>query len=358
MWAMAIASCLATCPAAWAQDEPSVEDVRAAGDEFNLGRTAFKDEDYSTAAEHFEKADSLAPNPKVLLLAIQSRERAGHAARAATLAALAQERYPEEQMFAGTRQLIVGALERLGKVKVTCERPCALLVDSRLVHGQPATTRFLFLDEGEYSIRAEFVGGQSDRKPVEARAGKSSKLQFSFVAGGSDATDSGAEPDDEVDWGAQTDDGLPKGQITHDEVATVDVNDDSARSGLSPTVFWIGVGLTAASAGVSTWSGLDAQNNPGRDAVQRECQGLGTDCEAWKDGKAAELRTNVLWGVTAGVGLTTILIGAIWTDWGAPEYGLEQTTHRRKLRSATIEPWIDVASAVSGTPALGAKGRF
>lgn len=342
---------MAACPGALAQGEPSVEDVRAAGDEFNLGRTAFKGEDFSTAAEHFEKADSLAQNPKVLLLAIQSRERAGHAARAATLAALAQERYPEEEMFAGTRQLIVDALERMGKVKVTCARPCALVVDSRLVHGQASSKRFLFLDPGEYSIRAEFDDGHSVRKSVSTAAGASSKVHFD--QSGATAT-RGTQVED--DWAGA--DGLPERQITYDDPAVGTETAGQKSAGLPPTVFWIGVGLTAASAGVSMWSGIDAQNSPGRETVQRECQGLGTDCDAWKEGKAAELRTNVLWGVTAGVGLTTVLIGAVWTDWGGPSLSMETTTKRDSRQTASVEPWIGFGTTLTGVPAIGAQGRF
>ena len=40
--------------------EPSVEDVKAAGEQFNLGRAAFKEEEFAQAAEHFERADGLA----------------------------------------------------------------------------------------------------------------------------------------------------------------------------------------------------------------------------------------------------------------------------------------------------------
>ena len=61
--------------------EPSVEDVKAAGEQFNLGRTAFKEEDFTVAAEHFERADSLAPNAKVLELAIEAQQKARREAK-------------------------------------------------------------------------------------------------------------------------------------------------------------------------------------------------------------------------------------------------------------------------------------
>ncbi len=335
-------------------DEPSVEDVRAAGDEFNLGRTAFKDEDYATAAEHFEKADSLVPNPKVLLLAIQSREQAGHAARAATLAALAQDRYPDEEMFAETRTLIRDGLASMSKLKVTCDEPCTLLVDSRLVHGAASTKRFLFLEAGSYHVKAAFEGGETETKDFTAVAGAAGKLHF-------EKEPTGAAPVAEDDWGEEPqDDVLPQPHVTYDSVdsspgASKDEYDLSKDGGgLPPTVFWIGAGLTVATAGVAIWSGVDAQDNPGPDVVRERCVGLGTSCPEYQQGKSAELRTNVLWGVTAGLGLTTILVGSIWTDWGPPSLGLETTAKTQRARSVGVEPWVAFGDGAT----LGARGRF
>ena len=45
-----------------------------------------------------------------------------------------------------------------------------------------------------------------------------------------------------------------------------------------PAVFIIGAGLTAVGAGLTIWSGIDTQNNPGADAVKADCVGQGTSC--------------------------------------------------------------------------------
>ncbi len=351
---ISLAASLSTGTALAEGSEPSVDDIRVAGDEFNLGRTAFKDEDYATAAEHFEKADGLAPNPKVLLLAIQSRQEAGHAARAATLAALAQDRYPDEEMFTDTRSLIVDALRSMGKLKVTCDEPCTLLIDSRLVHGAPSTKRYLFLDTGSYRIKAAFEDGEASSQDYTASAGGSGKLHFEKP------TDSGAAALGESEWGddSQDDDGLPQPKVSYEpldsgsEATKDEYTTSSGRDGLSPAVFWVGAGLTVAVAGVATWSGVDAQSNPGPDKVRQDCVGQGTSCPAYQAGKDAELRTNVLWGVAAGLGLTTILIGSIWTDWGSPSIGME--TSDRSHQQASIEPWLGLGDGAT----VGARGRF
>ncbi len=330
-------------------DEPSVDAVREAGDEFNLGRTAFKAEDYATAAEHFEKADRLAPNPKVLLLAIQARQLAGHESRAATLAALAQDRYPDESMFTDSRALIMDALDDQGKLKVTCDTPCSVLVDGRLVHGKPATKRFVFLEPGTYSVRAAWEEGGSHTESFTAEAGQSASLHFNSP--GSSASEPPSDSDDDIDWGEPEPE--PKSEPVAAAGPTVaDEAPPSDGDGWSPTVFWIGAGVTALSAGVSIWSGIDAQNNPGPDRVREECAGEDSSCPAYQEGKAAELRTNVLWGVTGGLGLATILIGSLWTDWGGPT--VPDAVVVSKAREPSISPWVSVADGAM----IGAQGRF
>jgi hypothetical protein len=343
------ASAHAQSPADPAVDEPSVEAVQQAGDEFNLGRTAFKDEDFATAAEHFEKADRLAPNPKVLLLAIQARKLAGHGSRAATLAALAQDRYPQENMFTDTRSLIMDALDDQAKLKVTCDRPCNVLIDGRLVHGKAATKRFVFLEPGSYGVRAAWEEGGSHTESFAAQAGKAGSMHFTSPQS---EGPSAPPPDDEddIDWGVS--EPTPAPPSAEPPATIADTAAPTERNGLSPTVFWIGAGVTALSAGVSIWSGVDAQNNPGPDRVRSECAGRDTSCPAYQEGKSAELRTNVLWGVTGGLGLATILIGSLWTDWGGPV--VPEAVVVSKPSGPRVSPWFNVADGAM----LGAQGRF
>ena len=57
-----------------ATSEPTPAQVRVAAEAFDRGREAYKSEDYVEAAEQFEKADSNAPSPAALELAIRARD--------------------------------------------------------------------------------------------------------------------------------------------------------------------------------------------------------------------------------------------------------------------------------------------
>ena len=60
------------------------------------GRRAYLAKDFEQAAVHFENAYRDAPRAETLRLAIRARRDAKQLARAATLAAIAQQRYPDD----------------------------------------------------------------------------------------------------------------------------------------------------------------------------------------------------------------------------------------------------------------------
>jgi hypothetical protein len=122
-------------------------------------------------------------------------------------------------------------------------------------------------------------------------------------------------------------------------------------SGWSPVVFWIGTGLTVAAGAATAWSGIDTQNNPGADRVREECAGQGESCDLYQEGLDKQRRTNILAGVTAGVGVVTILIGLFATDWGGSE---KSAGTRPAPKRGGVEPWVGIGQGA----ALGAQGRF
>lgn len=330
--------------------EPSVEDVKAAGEQFNLGRAAFKEEEFAQAAEHFERADGLAPNAKVLELAIDARVEAGQLDRAATLAVLAKTRHEGDERFNDLDALLAKAEKQFGKVEISCDRPCSLVVGTRLVHGEAADQWVLFLPEGAHSIRAGWGEKQTATKEFEANPGESGSLNFVApleedvepvppppTEGESDEFDEVLDP-----FGMEGDKPAPPA----DEPQA-----DKSSAGLSPTWFWIGAGTTVALAGVSTWSAIDTQSSPGTAAVREECGGTqNTSCSAYATGQEKEARTNLLWGVTGGaLAVTTVLF--FITDFG----GGSDAKEGDYSDSVAVSPWLDPHGTALGATA---GGRF
>lgn len=312
-------------------EAPSAEDIKAAADAFDQGKRAYKDRKWAAAAEQFEAADRSAPAPVALEFAMKAREKAGQLDRAATLAALALDRHPTETKLAKEAgQVLERAEKTLHRVRVKCDPPCDLVIGTKLVHGRPGELRTVFLPVGDHTVRAGWSGGRSESADVKAIKGGRSELTFTAPA---EKPEAPAEPVTSAPTSS-----TPSPQPTPKPDPTAE-----ASSGMSPAVFFVGAGLTVAAGAATVWSGLDTQNNPGTDRVKSECAGQGPDCPAYQDGLSRQRRTNVLIGVTAGLGVVTGVVGAFFTDWGGGSKGPEQAAH--------VEPWVSLGS-------VGARGRF
>ncbi|MBM4362608.1 MAG: hypothetical protein FJ104_07995 [Deltaproteobacteria bacterium] len=322
---LTVALLSAAVPAGAAGDEPSVEEIKAAESAFKQGREAFKAGEFAEAAEAFESADAAAPNDRVLELAITSRDKAGNLDRAATLARLGLDRYPDsERMRKLAGPIVDRAAQELVTVAVTCNEPCALLDGARVVHGSAALNRTLYVSQGDHTLRAAWPGNRAQAKEITGSAGETVSASFVAPTGAPEATST------------------PAATETGEKADTA-----AASGGLPPLVFWIGAGVTGVLAGVSIWSGVDAMNNPGKEAVRERCRGLGESCPEYQEGLDAEFRTNLLWGGTAVAGVATGVVGALLVDWSGG--GGDATKDK-----ASVAPYVALDRGV----AVGASGRF
>jgi hypothetical protein len=324
------------------EGEPSAEGIKQAAQAFDLGRESYKLKDWVVAAEQFEAADSFAPSKAALELAIRARDKADQLDRAATLCALGEARHPDApDLLDLCGDIVKRANTELGRLHVSCDEACALVIDSKLVHGRPANERTLYLNPGmSASLRASWSENRTEEEIVAAAAGETREVLFSA------APLPVAEPDDEIPRSEPLE---PEPPID-DGVGDVGVE---SRGGWSPAVFWVGAGLTAVAGGVTIWSGIDTQNNPGPERVRVACQDQDESCPEYQEGLSKQRRTNVLAGVTAGLGVLTILVGAVATDWGGSSDTAKRSEASRPTR-AGVTPWV----AVGGGAMLGATGRF
>jgi hypothetical protein len=318
--------------------EPTPAQVRTAAEAFDRGREAYKTEDYVEAAEQFESADANAPSPAALELAIRARDKAGQLDRAATLAALALARHPDDPNIQKIAPSIVErAKAELFKLDLKCDEACDVTVAGKITPGRRATDRTVFLISGTYAVRAGWPGDRSLSKSVEAIKGEQGTVEFR-------APEVVVEPAKAV---------VPV--VTQPKPVE---EDEPAKSGkLPPVVFWVGTGLTAVLGGVTLWSGIDTQNNPGADRVREACKSGSSECDSlYQDGLGKQHRTNALLGATAGVGVVTAVVGIFFTDWGGSKKPASDTAEAGKARPQgfSIQPWVSVGSGAS----VGALGRF
>jgi hypothetical protein len=326
--------------------DPTPSQVRTAAEAFDRGREAYKSEEYVEAAEQFESADANAPSAAALELAIRARDKAGQLDRAATLAALALVRHPDD---ANIQKVAPGIIQKakseLFELDIKCDDPCDVTVAGKIAPGRRSTDRTVFVGPGKYAVRAGWSGDRSLSKQVEASKGASGSLDFQAPAEAAPAA-----PDTNSNPGAPA----PVDK-------TADQGVQPKPGALPPAVFWVGVGLTAVVGGVAVWSGLDTQNNPGPNKVRDACMAVPEDvpnCNAlFNQGVSKQHRTNILIGSTAGLGVATAVIGAFFTDWGSKKKSepTPDAAEAAKLHHGfSVEPWV----AIGGGASVGALGRF
>jgi hypothetical protein len=320
---------------AFAQHDPAdASRLKVAADEYDAGRRAFKLGDFENAATHFENADRDAPSAEALMGAIRSRQEAHQMARAATLAALGLARHPNDSAMADlARQVIAAASPSFHKIIVSCSPACALAVDNKLTPYREGTSAILFVEPGPHMVEAGWSGKRHAAKELTAVAGGQTQLA---MAPPPEKKESEPSPKPAVENEAQ-----PEADI-EPVAASAGAETGVQRNGLPPAVFIAGLGATAVLAGVTIWSGIDTQNNPGPGRVQREC--IDTSCDLYQEGLSKQHRTNALIAVTGVVGVATAVIGAFFTDFGG---GADKN-------KAVVAPVVVVSDGLM----VGAAGRF
>lgn len=341
--AVLAASLLAVVPAA-ADDPADPSRIKRAAEQFDLGVAAFKAKRFEEAAQHFEAADEAVPGVKSLRLAIRARTEAGHGWRAATLAAQALDRYGTDADTVKLAKETVQLYEALlHKLSVSCASPCVLAVGSRAVHGGSTTRWVVYLEPGKTTVNASFFGNTTAKpRSIDAVAGGSTEVRFEPPEPPKPLPT--AEP---TTTATSTSTAAPDPTATSTSTSTGDVPPDDkppVSKGIHPAFFGVGLGLTAAAGGVLAWSGVDTLQNPGPDKVRAACAGKGPDCPEYKLGLDNQLRTNILVGVTAGVGAATVLL-AIFTRWS----GSKEAPKTAVLPTATL---LDGGAAFGVTGAL------
>lgn len=326
-------STTAVVPAMAQENAPSSADIKKAASSYDIGRERFREGKFTEAAEKFEAADDFAPSAPALRLAIAARKEAGQLPRAATHAALALERYAGQDPIASEAQALLDEVSSdLAKVSVVCDSPCELLLNNRIVHGAAAETRVLYVSPGSVTVRAGWSQERTQSETIDVGAGEEREVSFY-------APEIPAEPEPVV--------AAPIEETNESGVADQVAADEG---GWSPAVFWVGAGVTAAAGAATIGLGINAINNPGRQAVIDECGDERENCDLYKQGVRNQTYATVAACTTAAAGVFTIITGVWLTNWS----GGEQESLAYRSGDLSIQPTF----AVGDGALLGASGTF
>ena len=305
---LALAAWLLSAGSSEAQSPVSVTDREKAADAYDQGTSAYLAKDYEAAAHWFERAYRFAPTSAALLQAVRSHAKAENVIRSANLALELRDEYPKDERARRVADAVIArASEVHVRVRALCETECTLELDGGLMRGRV----FYVTSDVDHVLKAAFDEGETTTE-VRGKAGE--KVEVTLAA------PLPPPPPPVPRW-----------------------------------AFYSSLGATVVLGAVAIWSGVDA--NRGVEAYESAAQtasspginssGSPTPAELaqslYEEGQQKERRTNILIGVTAGMAVTTAVLG-VFTDWRG-----ESRTARR------VEPSVGVARRGGG---LTLRGTF
>ena len=290
-WAAAIILIAVASPSL-AAPPPTAEQRKAAAAKFKEGEGAFKAGDYLHAGAAFEDAYRIAPHHSALWNAARAWQKGGDVRRAAGLYARYLRDAPlDDPDRKSATSALLQLSAKLGRFEVQAPGADEVKIDGNLVEGSIA-----FVHPGSHTLRATFGGKVVERVlSIEAGATVSVAVPPPSSEPAAPPVASAPPPPTPAPTTAPPSDRKPAPEV---------------RSGWSPTVVWIGGIATVAVGGVAIWSGLDT--NRARTTFDHDPSEANL-----ASGRDKQTRTNILLGVTAGVGVLTVATAVFLVDWGA-----------------------------------------
>ncbi|GEM_PF-1236125 len=292
-------------------------DVTAAARAYSKGQVAQLEGDYTTAAENFELANSLLPSSGALRSAARMRLEAGSIASAATHAGALLATYPEDRTSLELAESILAETRsKITRYEVRCAPACTLGSNGRALRTEAAEHHLFYLLPGDRSIEAWFSDETRVVRLVVGEAGGTLIFEVSAPE----------VPKEEVKSESKS---VPDDFSKVENSIDIAGSTEARRKRLHPGVFYTGLALTVATGSVAVMFALET--NKKKKAFDAE-----PTRPHFKVGAKMQLRTNIMLGVTAGLGLATLIIAVVGTDW---------RSRKRKRRALSLTP-------------VGLRGRF
>jgi hypothetical protein len=280
------------CALAFGQGVPAGQaSARAqAALQFTEGSKAFDHGDFVHAADAFELAYRLAPHVDSLWNAARARQRADELARAATLYAKYLREAPADARDRNIATVALSALaSRLGRIEVHGSRIEELAIDEH-----SSDERITYVSPGAHVVRAVLAGGLAQQQQTDLAAGDVVSLLFDAPAPV-----------------------VPPEPLPERPPVEASPFPPSRQGGMSPWVVAGGGALTGVAVAATIATGLSTMSALDRFQAHPTASNLAA-------GQAMQVRTNLLLGVSIGLGVMTTATTIWLVDWrGARRSGVQ-----------------------------------
>jgi hypothetical protein len=278
----------------------TAEDRKQAAKDFAEGDRAFKDGDFRHAAESYEHAYQRVPHYSALWNAARSWDHAGEPARAANLYSRYLREAPPRARDRNSAQRLLRALSnRLARLEIHATDVTDVRVD-----GSPADGPSVYVTPGEHVVEGKTSDGTAVRQSSVVQAGDVMSVALVPPAAGSAAASASPSPAPAAAPTAAP----PANAPTATDDAQPEQPHSSSSRHWSPVFVYFGGAVTLALGGITIWSGLDTLQQ--KDTFDKNPTQANLD-----SGKTKQVRTNVLIGATAAVGVVTAVTALFLIDW-------------------------------------------
>ena len=283
-----VVALLACASLAWsapsqAQAAPMGADAH---DAYARGTSAYRRGDYAAAAREYAAADALAPNPVALQAAIDATVLGDDPVFGTMLLDRARGEPRTDALLTTMLTAEKKFAHRVGRIRLQCpSAPCLAAIDgAAAVAGDPIVVRV-----GSHAVTLEAAGMLVQRVVTVAP-------DETIVVGPGPAPPVPGPSPPRVSPSPP----LAPRQQQHTPVAPA--------TNASPSRVWLYAGLgatVAAAGGLAIAFGVDTANR--HTSFERSCATTLASCaHLASEGQAAQLRTNVMLGVTAGLGALSV----------------------------------------------------
>lgn len=316
---------------AQAAGSATAEDRREAAKDFAEGDRAFKDGDFRHAAESYERAYQRVPHYSALWNAARSWDHAGEPARAANLYSRYLREAPPRARDRNSAQRLLRALSnRLARLEIHATDVSDVHVDDA-----PVDAPSVYVTPGAHVVAGKTSDGTVVRQSSDVQAGDVVSISLVPSAAGATASVAPAPPTTSAPGpGAAPSATTPAPDESEQEQAP-----SSSSRHWSPVFVYFGGAVTLALGGITIWSGLDTMQQ--KDTFDKNPTQSNLD-----SGKSKEMRTNVLIGATAAVGVVTGVTALFLIDWKG---------NRNKETKPDASPSVQVGA---GLGSLLVRGEF
>jgi hypothetical protein len=247
---------------------------------FDEGVRLYRDADFGGAARAFLRADAAAANAEAARNAVVAARRAADDRLLAEAATRAIERGAADASLARVgREALAEAAAKLARLELACSAPgCAIEID-----GEPVATPTAYALPGTHRLTATSPERLRAEQVVSVRAGLSYRFHFDPALPVAPAAPRATRPPAAA---------------------------PESPGGLSPVVFFVGLGVTSMLAGLTVWSGVDAI------AARDNLPNPPTTPER-DDVLARARRTDVLLGGAVATGAVTAALAIWFVRWRA-----------------------------------------